>query len=206
MVTIAFVSGCSYNIHNVTTPDPATLLKKEAINGVTVAVDPLFPAAKSEAVFNTNLAKDGILAVQVVLSNNSLAERFVSTESVWVAHKDGTKWLPVEAGEAAKSAHTSPVLTGFATGVPMFFVFFSGVLIGPAVAYQTAKMNENITADFRAKEFKDRKLLVGETYGGFLFFRKPGDSKEITTIDGLKVEAQVENLSTKQKLTATIGL
>ena len=43
-------------------------------------------------------------------------------------------------------------------------------------------------------------------YGGFLFFRKPGDSKEVTTIDGLKVEAQVENLSTKQKLTATIGL
>ena len=209
MLTVAMVvvtSACTYDIHTVATPDPTTLGKKAVVNGLTVAADPLFPASKSKAIFNTDLGDDGILAIHLIFSNNSQAEYLVAKENIGLVDKDGTRWLPIDAQEAAKSAHTNPALTGLATGIPMFFVFFSGVLVGPAVAWQTAKMNENITADFRAKEFKDKKLLAGETYGGFLFFRKPGPNKEIKGIEGLRLEAQVENLSTRQKHTAATGL
>lgn len=147
------VAGCAGSYRVVEMPQyqadlyPLTQTK----SGVTIAIDEIKSAERAERYFGADLVKEGIVPVNVVVSNYG-KERIVVKPSDILLHrgKDILDPMPVRLVAAtAKRQH----------------------------GYLASKTEEEVDKFLEGSAFKERLLMPSETYRGILFFNAPPPKK-----------------------------
>ena len=147
------VSGCASSYRVVQVPQYGADLypQSQTRSGVTVAIDELKTAERVERLFGADLIKDGILPVNVVVSNFG-KQRMVLKPSDILLHqgKDVIDPIPVELVMATAKRQKT---------------------------FLRSSTEAEVDKYFAASTFKETTLFPNETYRGVMFFAVPAQKK-----------------------------
>ena len=147
------VSGCASSYRVVQVPQYGADLypQSQTRSGVTVAIDELKTAERVERLFGADLIKDGILPVNVVVSNFG-KQRMVLKPSDILLHqgKDVIDPIPVELVMATAKRQKT---------------------------FLRSSTEAEVDTYFAASTFKETTLFPNETYRGVMFFAVPAQKK-----------------------------
>ena len=147
------VSACSGSYRVVQVPQYGADLypQSQTRSGITVAIDEMKSADRVERLFGADLIKEGILPVNVVVSNFG-KQRLLLRPSDILLHqgKDIIDPIPIEMVMAMAKRQKS---------------------------FLRASTQEEVDKYFGETTFKETALLPSETYRGVMFFAVPGPKK-----------------------------
>lgn len=160
------ITGCaSYSATSAPIPKGADMLVWQSQDGVAVGADPYVAVEEQEAVFDVNLMAEGVMAVQVLVQNDTDRRILVRRSDMVLLLPDGTQLSPAGATQTASRLESS----GGVIGATVAFG-----LIGFLVASSAEdKAREARQSDYRSKEFNDATLGKGESAHGFVYFIPP---------------------------------
>ena len=179
------VSGCASSYRVVQVPQYGADLypQSQTRSGVTVAIDELKTAERVERLFGADLIKDGILPVNVVVSNFG-KQRMVLKPSDILLHqgKDVIDPIPVELVMATAKRQKT---------------------------FLRSSTEAEVDKYFAASTFKETTLFPNETYRGVMFFAVPVPKKTMDRFfsawsvyrdGGPKVRVGVTNLDSGERV------
>jgi hypothetical protein len=179
------VSGCASSYRVVQAPQYGADLypQSQTRSGVTVAIDEMKTVERVERLFGADLIKEGILPVNVVVSNFG-KQRMVLKPSDILLHqgKDVIDPIPVELVMATAKRQKTFLRTGTQAEVEKYF---------------------------DASTFKETTLFPNETYRGVMFFAVPPQKKAMDRFftswsayreGGPKVRVGVTNLESGERV------
>lgn len=149
-------------------------------------VDEYASETKCKQAFDTDLTKEGVLAILAKVENNG-DETYDVTARDFVI-KGGPVLVRMTPEEAAGKAKRSAV--GRAIGWSMIVPIISIPIAATASAMHTNGVNKKIVEDFEAKGFKDGSILPHKDRSGFLFFKLPEGQKDL---NGLELVVDAKN-------------
>jgi len=161
------LTGCaSYTPSSAPIPKGADMLAWHAEGGLAVGADPYVDLGEQEAVFDVNLMAGGVLAINILVQNDSDRQLLVRRTDILLVLPDGTQLRPAGASLAASKMESG---AGGVIGAALAF----GIL-GLLVA-QSARDKADTArhTDYMSKEFKDATLGKGESAYGFVYFIPP---------------------------------
>ncbi len=161
------LTGCaSYTPSSAPIPTGADMLAWHAEGGLGVGADPYVDLEEQEAVFDVNLMAGGVLAVNILVQNDSDRQLLVRRTDIVLVLPDGTQLRPAGASQAASKMESG---VGGVIGAAVAFG-----IIGLLVA-QSARDKADTArhTDYMSKEFKDATLGKGESAYGFVYFIPP---------------------------------
>lgn len=167
-------------------------------DGVEVSVEEFLSPAKSQMMFDTDLADYGVAALLVRVENNS-ADRYSALRDNVRASIDGQPLTPLAPRDAAKQAATSEYAgkaLGWTLAAGPFAILLWPVTIGASAAH-THGVNQRIEAYFDAGGFQDALLGPKQTTLGFVYFKLPDGIKRP---ESFTVETEVIEEATGEKL------
>jgi len=156
------------------TYDLAAQKNKVTENGVDLVTKPIHSKSELKSYFDQDLLKDGILPVQVSISNNSHNDFYLDTEGISLVDPSQNRYpvLPVSAVvKKAKKSYWRTAGWGVAFGL-------LGVI--PS-AINVNSTNTKIEDDYYAKALKSGNLSNGAGMEGLVFFAVPDG---MTSLDG----------------------
>ena len=154
---LLFPSCAGYKVRQVNVRPPEQYASTATDGFISVAADPLDSEPRSTAVFNTDLNRVGILAVNLVLRNDGNQRYLVDRSTIYLLDRQGIKVLPSTSEMIIQSAGTSIAK----------WWFISGVLGGLSADRARKKMRD----DFINKELKNHEITPGMVTYGFLYFQ-----------------------------------
>ena len=179
------VSGCASSYRVVQVPQYGADLypQSQTRSGVTVAIDELKTAERVERLFGADLIKEGILPVNVVVSNFG-KQRMVLKPSDILLHqgKDVIDPIPVELVMATAKRQKT---------------------------FLRSSTEAEVDKYFAASTFKETTLFPNETYRGVMFFAVPVPKKTMDRFfsawsvyrdGGPKVRVGVTNLDSGERV------
>jgi hypothetical protein len=140
--------------------------------GFEVSVEEFISSAKSQTMFDTNLAGSRVIAILVRGQNNS-AEKFSLRRADIRASLDGQPLASLAAKEAASQAANSEYVgkaLGWTLATGPFAMILWPITIG-ASAIHTHGVNEKIEAYFDATGYKDSVVAPKQMTFGFVYFK-----------------------------------
>jgi hypothetical protein len=165
-----------------------------------VSVDEYATKEKSKKAFDTDMAKEGVLALLVSIQNGG-QQTFEIKPSDINLREGETSLKVLSPKEAAKKAKREYVMKaiGWSLIVPII-----SIPVAVAVsADHTSKVNDKIAQDFSAKAFAGGTLAPGNEVTGFVFFELKRGRKDL---GGLVLEVKGENRATKECTTVICDL
>src|SRR5215510_228280 len=182
---VALVSACASSYRVVQVPQYGADLypQSQTRSGITVAIDEMKTTERVERLFGADLIKEGILPVNVVVSNFG-KQRMVLKPSDILLHqgKDVIDPIPVELVMATAKRQKSFLRSGTEAEVNKYF---------------------------EESTFKETTLLPNETYRGVMFFAVPAQKKtadrfftswSVYRDGGPKVRVGVTNLDSGERV------
>ena len=138
--------------------------------GLQVGVTPYVEAEKTRRIFDADLKKARILALQVLVRNNGQRRMTLRTDDFILHIPAGKAYTRAAAVDAASRLDRS--------------AGWGWILLFHNPGYQhirraTERANSDRQADFGGKEFHDVPLHSGDAAHGFLFYLIPDDVREL---------------------------
>lgn len=160
------LGGCaSYTPSSAPVPRMAGLPVWRADRGVTVGADPYVALERQEAVFGGNLAKEGVLPIQLLVENAS-GRRFVLRKSDVLLELDGGRQIaPTGASSVAATKEDSAGVIGWTIAF--------GIIGALAASSAEESARAARLEDYRQKELRDATLDPGSSVYSFVYFRPP---------------------------------
>ena len=173
---------------------------KMANGDMTLYVEEYASQEKAKQVFDTNVAKKGVLPLLITVENGGPTPYAFTKASFTVRDGDDVfKALsPEEAGSKAKRDAAGRAL-GWSLIVPIIGI---PIAIISSVSH-TNKVNKRIVQDYVSKAFKEGDLQPDQKQSGFLFFELP---KGRNNLKGLQLDMTALNLATQEPLTIVSSL
>ena len=171
---------------------------RAAQDGLEVAVEEFITPAKSQMMFDADLAAEGVIPLLLKVENGG-SEKFSAKKIDLKAYLDGQSLVALEPRDAARQAATSEYVgkaLGRTIAAGPFAILLWPVTIGASAAH-THGVNRRIEAYFEAASYQDALLAPKQTASGFVFFKVPDNSKSLAP---LAVELDVSRDTDGQKL------
>jgi len=171
---------------------------KAVQEGVEVAVEEFWSRAKSEMMFDADLASEGVLSLLVRVQNTG-TERYVAKKSDMKVHLDGQPLVALDPRDAARQAATSEYAgkaLGWTIAAGPFAILLWPVTIG-ASAVHTHGVNRRIESYFEAASYQDALLAPKQSAVGFVYFKRPDNAKNL---EPLTVEMELVRDADGRKL------
>ena len=172
MAAVTEVREGAFDYTPKTVPIPAmeSAVVSREDQGLLVGVTPYVEAEKTRQIFDADLKKARILALQVLVRNNGQRRMTLRTDDFILHLPAGKAYMRAAAVDAASRLDRS---AGWGRrillGNPNYQV----------IRRATERANSDRQADFGMKEFHDVPLHSGETAHGFLFYLIPDDVREL---------------------------
>jgi hypothetical protein len=175
---LAALSACSSpNLQPVQLRATENYQYRQDQSGLRIAIDPGEGDAFKAA---SGLASEGVLALHVIVQNNTQSEIMASSRSMRLAWSEGQNLSPTPATAVFEQMKGSVV---------------AGALLGGLIAAAAiSSSNEAILTELTHREFKDGAIGPSQTHTGFLYFVPPEGVK----IDSADFEASVLNVTSKE--------
>jgi hypothetical protein len=201
LLIMALLTGCaSYTPTLVKLNAQGPTVTKQPQDDLVVSVEEYATKEKAKKAFDTDMAKEGVLALLVAVQNEGQQVYEIKPSDITL--REGEMPLkvlsPEQAAKKAKREYFMKAL-GWSLIVPIISI---PVAIAVSVDH-TGKVNDKIVQDFTAKAFTGGTLAPGKEVTGFVFFElKPGRKD----LGGLVMEVKGENQATKECTTVTCDL
>ena len=191
LVSSLLFSACaSFNPNPTPTMSLDKFQYKEAVKGVTVAVDPYYSPVKTKGVFDNDFEGHEMLALLLDTATPDGSEYSLQKESIAITDGDGKITKPCTWQDAGEC-----VGRGYGSSVAWFFITsFPGLIISAA---HTASVNTDIETDLRNREFKYGDCSPAKT--GFVYFnmekyndKVPARMTAIITLQNAKTKEPVK--------------
>jgi hypothetical protein len=131
-----------------------------------LGADPIFQSSRSREFFDTDLPAKGILAVYVVVNNETSDSTFLVARECF-SLRGGTN---VDDRSAPRSTAPGTVIT-WAGAV---LISLPIALIGGGIVVEA----DNIQINYRRKALQAQSVAPGQSTSGFLYFQVPQDPKQ----------------------------
>jgi hypothetical protein len=171
---------------------------KAVQEGVEVSVEEFVTSSKSQMMFDTDLASEGVIPLFIRVDNNG-TKRYSARRVDIKASSNGQSLISLAPREAANMAATSEYAgkaLGWTLAAGPFAILLWPVTIG-ASAVHTHGINRRIEAFFDASSYQDALLSPKQSTLGFVFFKAPEGVKQL---DNFVVEAEVIEDANEAKL------
>lgn len=154
-----------------TVPIPAmeSAAVSREVQGLQVGVTPYVEAEKTRQIFDADLKKARILALQVLVRNNGQRRMTLRTDDFILHLPAGKAYTRAAAVDAASRLDRSAGWGWILIGNPGY----------QQIRGATELANSHRQADFGRKEFHDVPLHSGDAAHGFLFYLIPDDVREL---------------------------
>ncbi|MBI2989539.1 MAG: hypothetical protein HYY45_22495 [Deltaproteobacteria bacterium] len=183
---------------------PRNPTAKASREGLEISVEEFISTAKSQMMFDTDIASQGLLAFLVRVENAG-TEKYVARRSDMRALLNGQSLVPLSARDAANQAATSEYVAkalGWTIAAGPFAILLWPVTIG-ASAVHTHGVNKRIEQYFEASSYQDALLSPKQNAVGFIYFKLPDGVK---SLDNLTVEAEAVGDGSGRKLSYKFDL
>jgi len=203
LAVLIFSVGCaSYSPSLVRLDTHGPTAGRQAGGDLTVYVEEFATLEKSEKGFDTDLVKEGVLPLLVLVENNGQHPYTVKTMDIVVLDQNtNTALRPLTPEETAKRAKRNAITR--ALGWSMIVPIITIPVAVTASAIHTSKVNKQITLDFSAKAFSDASVMPNKNHSGFVFFELPKGRKDLS---GLALQLTSGNEATGESLTLVSSL
>jgi hypothetical protein len=147
------------------------------LGSLTVAADPYFESAKSLHFFNSDLARKGFLAVNLIYFNEGDHTYDLSNVEVLLRREDGTALSPIPTKDVSRKVLRRTPLRMLAWGVAGLIVLTIPFSLSAGI--DSHRANKRIRQQIRDNQLTELELRQRETVSGFYFFRLGRKSREI---------------------------
>jgi len=186
---------------------PSYYSHKTTFNRLTLVADPYLDRSKVEHFFNTDILKDGFLAVHFIAFNEGIESYDLSNADFSLVKETGEVLKPLEPKQISKKVlrHTSLRMLGWGlAGLIVLTIPFS-----LAAGVDSRRANKRIKRQIAEHVLKYDRLEAHESIDGFYFFRITKRSREIG--DALKQHYQfriknVVQVDTGEKYDVSIAI
>jgi hypothetical protein len=166
----AMIRSIVYTPKTVTIPALESAAISREDQGLQVGVNPYVEAEKTQQIFDADLKKARILALQVMVRNNGQRRMTVRMDD-FILHLPARKdYTPASSADAAMRLDRSTWMSW-----KYAFSYWGRERIRKA----EEKANTDRRADFLSKEFQDAPLAPDQAAHGFLFYLIPDDVREL---------------------------
>lgn len=188
--------GCASYTPTMVRLDPSGPNVAKVTEGdFTLYIEEYVTQEKAERAFDTDLAKEGVLPLLILLENNGE----IPCEVVDIVVRGDTPLKELTPEEAADKASRSAV--GRAIGWSLLVPIIAIPIAAAASAGHTSKVNKQMVADFTAKAFLDEVIMPNKDFSGFVYFELEEGRQDLS---GLSLEMTAKNIVT-QELTTVIA-
>ena len=167
LLMVLLITGCYRAVH-LPPPMARDMPVKLSHDGVTVAADPYGEVARQKAAFGQNLRNRRIIALRVLVRNDSASPVLVRLFGITLKPPFGEELFPVQPEIATDVFRTRSEVHGVD---PFSLMLGLVVITANAVSEGTAHQQ---AGDYRKKELSEVTLTRGTEAHGFVFFRPPG--------------------------------
>lgn len=177
---------------------------KATQESVEVSVEEFISPNKSQMMFDTDLAAQGVYAFLMRVENGGSGKYTARRADIKASMKGQplTALMPREAAtQAATSEYVGKAL-GWTIAAGPFAILLWPFTIG-ASAVHTHGVNKRIEAYFDASSFQDALLAPKQTALGFVYFKLPEDNKNLEQIT---VETEIMEEGSGEKLSYKLDI
>ena len=169
LVVTVLLSGCASYTPSLA-PVPQPTVKQWVVEGtVAVAADPYVEPERQRAVFDAELGKAGVIAVQVVAENRADRAVLLRPSDMILEFPDGSQLSPSGVTTVVNKVGESGSVVGAALACG---------LVGAIVASNAEEEARSArTGDYRDKAFKETTLGENDSAHGFVFFVPPSGAQ-----------------------------
>jgi hypothetical protein len=200
IMALLFTGCASYSPSLVRLEPSGPSTSRQASGDLLVYVDEYATPEKSQRAFDTNLIKEGVLALLIQVQNSGQQPYEVKAMDIVV--QEGDHMLrgltPEQAGSKAKRNAVSRAI-GWSLIVPIISI----PVAVAASAIHTNKVNKQILQDFSAKGFPDGTITPNKERSGFVFFELPKGRRDLS---GLLLQIKARNETTDRFITIATPL
>lgn len=203
VLLLFFVAACAkpLQVEDATFKPPEAYSGHERVDGLVVAINPIYSKTELENKFGTDLTKANILPVQLVVSNKGNKEVEINHKQIFAVSGDGTyrvaHTLDTTAQNVRKSSIGQTAATGAVAGAMVGTAVGAGIGAGVGSATNDAGqgaqvgaiiggtsgaatglghgLSDSITLEFKKQlakhAFEDRVIYPGDIHQGYIYFR-----------------------------------
>lgn len=167
------VSGCaSYTPSSIPVPKTGAVPSWQIEGSIGVGADPYVQVDRQKAVFDGDLASQGVLPIQVLVRNEGSRRYLLRGATMMLTLPDGSQLSPVGATAVAAKMEGGGGVIGWTIAFGLI-----GFLAASSAEDQARAAR---LADYRSKEFQDVTLGKDESAHGFVYFIPPPGTTPFT--------------------------
>ncbi|MBI4971593.1 MAG: hypothetical protein HZC17_07130 [Candidatus Omnitrophica bacterium] len=180
LTLVTFVSSCAHHPRMkpiIKVPDFYDFRAQQ--NGLDIVVDPYEKPYKINYLFTTDITEKGILALHLIVWNNTNAIYNLESSKIVIRTVEGKEFSPLPPDQVSKKVLNNTVKRMMAYGAAGSALIFFTVPFAIAGGVDSAIANKNIRLDYEEKELRRAEIKPKSVFQGFLFFSLASSNDEI---------------------------